>query len=125
MLFGCGRAPNGGGAVSGEGVSAVTAKANAQVAQAYDVADPKSIENAKRGFIARPTGKVLDATGAVIWDYDSFAFVDGKASDTVNPSLWRQALLDNQVGLFKVSDGIYQLRGFDLANITLIDGKTG
>ena len=125
MLFGCGRAPNGGGAVSGEGVSAVTAKANAQVAQAYDVADPKSFENAKRGFIARPTGKVLDATGAVIWDYDSFAFVDGKAPDTVNPSLWRQALLDNQVGLFKVSDGIYQLRGFDLANITLIDGKTG
>jgi alkyl sulfatase BDS1-like metallo-beta-lactamase superfamily hydrolase len=43
----------------------------------------------------------------------------------VNPSLWRQALLNNQIGLFKVMDGIYQLRGFDLANITLIEGKTG
>ena len=49
----------------------------------------------------------------------------GKAPATVNPSLWRQALLNNQIGLFKVRDGIWQLRGFDLANITLIEGKTG
>jgi alkyl sulfatase BDS1-like metallo-beta-lactamase superfamily hydrolase len=49
----------------------------------------------------------------------------GAAPATVNPSLWRQALLNNQTGLFKVAEGIHQLRGFDLANITLIEGKTG
>jgi alkyl sulfatase BDS1-like metallo-beta-lactamase superfamily hydrolase len=53
------------------------------------------------------------------------AFVEGKSPATVNPSLWRQALLNNQIGLFKVRDGIWQLRGFDLANMTLIEGKTG
>ena len=61
----------------------------------------------------------------MIWDYDAFAFVQGQAPATVNPSLWRQALLNNQIGLFKVRDGIWQLRGFDLANITLIEGQTG
>ena len=61
----------------------------------------------------------------MIWDFDSFAFVQGEAPTTVNPSLWRQALLNNRVGLFKVSDKIYQLRGFDLANMTLIEGASG
>jgi alkyl sulfatase BDS1-like metallo-beta-lactamase superfamily hydrolase len=61
----------------------------------------------------------------VIWDFDGYAFVKGAAPATVNPSLWRQALLNNQTGLFKVAEGIHQLRGFDLANITLIEGKTG
>ena len=78
---------------------------------------------ARRGLIATPQGQVRDAEGEVIWDFDSFAFIQGEA--TVNPSLWRQALLNNQVGLFKVSDKIYQLRGFDLANMTLIEGDSG
>jgi alkyl sulfatase BDS1-like metallo-beta-lactamase superfamily hydrolase len=86
---------------------------------------PKTFEDAKRGFIAAPSGQVKDAAGNVIWDFDSYAFVKGAAPATVNPSLWRQALLNNQIGLFKVTEGIYQLRGFDLANITLIEGKTG
>jgi alkyl sulfatase BDS1-like metallo-beta-lactamase superfamily hydrolase len=68
---------------------------------------------------------VRDAEGEVVWDFDSFAFIQGEAPTTVNPSLWRQALLNNQVGLFKVSDKIYQLRGFDLANMTLIEGDNG
>jgi alkyl sulfatase BDS1-like metallo-beta-lactamase superfamily hydrolase len=68
---------------------------------------------------------VKDASGAVVWDYDAFSFVKGTAPATVNPSLWRQALLNNQIGLFKVTEGIHQLRGFDLANITLVEGRTG
>lgn len=102
-----------------------TSKFNAQVAQDYDLADVQSFEDAKRGFIARPTGQIKSATGEVIWDFDSFNFIEGKAPETVNPSLWRQATLNNNVGLFKVADRIYQLRGFDLANITLIEGSTG
>jgi alkyl sulfatase BDS1-like metallo-beta-lactamase superfamily hydrolase len=61
----------------------------------------------------------------VVWDYDAFAFVHGDAPTTVNPSLWRQARLNNQIGLFEVTRGIWQLRGFDLANMTLIEGRTG
>jgi alkyl sulfatase BDS1-like metallo-beta-lactamase superfamily hydrolase len=61
----------------------------------------------------------------VLIDFDAFKFVDGPAPDTVNPSLWRHARLNAEIGLFKVTDGIYQLRGFDVANMTLIDGDTG
>ena len=100
-------------------------QAHAAVAKAAELSDPPSFADAKRGFIAAPTGQVKDARGNVIWDYDAFAFVKGAAPATVNPSLWRQALLNNEIGLFKVSDRIWQLRGFDLANITLIEGQTG
>ncbi len=81
--------------------------------------------DARRGFIAAPTGQVKDSDGKVIWDFDAFSFLQGEAPATVNPSLWRQATLNNQIGLFKVTEGIWQLRGFDLANITLIQGKSG
>ncbi len=88
-------------------------------------ADAASLDLANRGLIARPSGQVKDAKGKLIWDYDSFDFLQGAAPATVNASLWRQALLNNRTGLFKVSEGIWQLRGFDLANMTLIEGKTG
>jgi len=81
--------------------------------------------DARKGFIAAPTGQVKDAEGKVIWDFDAFSFIKGDAPATVNPSLWRQATLNNQIGLFKVTEGIWQLRGFDLANMTLIQGKSG
>ncbi|ENV05837.1 hypothetical protein F967_01584 [Acinetobacter sp. CIP 102637] len=93
--------------------------------QAYDLNNTQEIKNAMKGFIAKPSGKISDDQGNIVWDFDSFDFVQGNAPDTVNPSLWKQAILNNQIGLFKVSDGIWQLRGFDLANITLIQGKTG
>ena len=111
---------------AGDGaVTPTVQKANAAFAAAADLTDPTSFSDAKRGFIAAPKGQVKDEAGNVIWDYDAFAFVEGKSPATVNPSLWRQALLNNQIGLFKVRDGIWQLRGFDLANITLIEGQTG
>lgn len=102
-----------------------TQAAQAEVAQNYDLSNVEGLAQARRGLIATPQGQVRDAEGEVIWDFDSFAFVQGEAPTTVNPSLWRQALLNNQVGLFKVSDKIYQLRGFDLANMTLIEGASG
>ena len=121
-LAGCQRS---GPAQTGGAVTPTVQQANAAVAQAADLSDPASFADAKRGFIAAPKGQVKDEAGHVIWDYDAFAFVEGQAPATVNPSLWRQALLNNQIGLFKVRDGIWQLRGFDLANITLIEGRTG
>ncbi len=105
--------------------TATTVAANAAYGESLDLANPVDAENAARGFIARPQGKLLAADGTLVWDYDRFAFVQGEAPPSVNPSLWRHAVLNNHSGLFRVSDRIYQLRGFDLANMTLIEGSTG
>jgi len=107
------------------GASTAAIQASATAAREADLADATSFADADRGFIAAPKGQVKNDKGEVIWDFDAFAFVQGAAPATVNPSLWRQALLNNRIGLFKVTEGIWQLRGFDLANITLIEGKTG
>jgi alkyl sulfatase BDS1-like metallo-beta-lactamase superfamily hydrolase len=124
LLAGCG-APSPPPAPTDAAVSASVREANAAVAAQADLSDPANFADAARGFIAAPSGQVRDADGRVLWDFDAFAFVRGAAPATVNPSLWRQALLNNHVGLFKVADRIYQLRGFDLANITLIEGERG
>lgn len=123
LAAGCSKTTGAGGS-AGDAAPA-TLKTNAQVAQQLKLEDTQDLEDARRGFIARPEGKILGADGTVLVDFDAFKFVDGKAPATVNPSLWRHAIQNAQIGLFKVSDGIYQLRGFDIANITLIDGKTG
>jgi len=81
---------------------------------------------AERGFIARPSSTIIrDEAGNVVWNMDQFAFLEGNAPDTVNPSLWRQAKLNKNHGLYKVSDRIYQVRGFDLSNLSVIVGETG
>lgn len=74
---------------------------------------------------AAPRGRVLDAQGRFSWDFDAFAFVEGAAPATVHPVLGRQERLNNQAGLFKVVDGVWRLRGFDLSHITLIEGRRG
>src|SRR5690606_24809112 len=56
---------------------------------------------------------------------DTYAFIRGDAPDTANPSLWRQSTLNAIQGLFEVVPGIYQVRGFDLSNVTFIEGETG
>ena len=124
-LAGCSKNSGVGGTASD--ATPTTLAANAQFAKDLKLDDPQDFEDAKRGFIAKPTGKLLAADGSVLYDYDAYQFIQGQgqAPDTVNPSLWRHARLNAEIGLFKVTDGIYQLRGFDLANITLIEGKTG
>lgn len=102
-----------------------TLKANAQFAQALKLDDAADFEDARRGFIARPSGTITQADGTVLKDFAAYDFLAGKAPDTVNPSLWRHAQLNANIGLFKVTEGVYQLRGFDIANMTLIEGKTG
>jgi len=119
----CGKPGGVGGATSD--AAPATLRANALLAKELKLDDPRDFEDAKRGFIARPSGKILGADGSVLHDFDAYQFEQGQAPDTVNPSLWRHAQLNAQIGLFKVTDGIHQLRGFDVANITLIEGKTG
>jgi len=111
--------------VSTSAATLATRQANTKVLATYDLSDPVSHADATRGFIAAPEGQILDVDGNVVWDFDDFDFVQGECPDTVNPSLWRQALLNNHIGLFEVTKGIWQLRGFDLGNITLIQGDTG
>ncbi len=120
---GCGRDSGIGGAASD--AAAATAAANEAFAKELVLDDAKDMEDAKRGFVARPSGKITATDGTVLIDFDAFQFVGGAAPPTVNPSLWRHARLNAQIGLFKVTDGIHQLRGFDIGNMTLIDGKTG
>jgi len=103
-----------------------TARANQAVAQGMTMDDKTDNEEANRGFIANlPDPIVKDSKGNTVWDVNRFAFMKGDAPATVNPSLWRQEKLNNVSGLFKVTDGIYQIRGLDLANMTLVEGKTG
>jgi alkyl sulfatase BDS1-like metallo-beta-lactamase superfamily hydrolase len=88
--------------------------------------DTKDFTDARRGFLGRRDPNVITADdGSVVWDNDTYAFLTGDAPDTVNPSLWRQSQLVAEQGLFEVVEGIYQVRGFDLSNVTFIEGETG
>jgi len=122
-LVACGKNQGIGGGSSDASPS--TQKENAAFVQTIAQASGQDFEDSKRGLIARPTGKILAADGSVLRDFSAYDFLQGTAPDTVNPSLWRHAQLNANIGLFKVMDGVYQLRGFDIANITLIEGKTG
>jgi alkyl sulfatase BDS1-like metallo-beta-lactamase superfamily hydrolase len=122
-LGGCSKNAGVGGAAAD--ATPDTLKANQHFADTLKLDDQQDFDDAKRGFIARPSGKILADDGSVLNDFDAFNFEQGAAPPTVNPSLWRHAMLNAQIGLFKVTDGIYQLRGFDIANITLIEGKSG
>lgn len=89
-------------------------------------ADTRDFDDADRGFIARLTpGVIKNDLGDVVWDNDSYDFLEGDAPDTVNPSLWRQSQLVARQGLFEVVEGIYQVRGLDLSNMTIVEGDTG
>ena len=89
--------------------------------------DKGDFDDARRGFIAAvPDATVLNADGKTVWSLKPYDFLKAdKVPDTVNPSLWRQAQLNAIHGLFKVTDRVYQVRGMDLANMTLIEGDKG
>lgn len=120
---GCAPPPQPAGAI-GEPSASVRAIHAAAAAEA-DLSDPASFADARRGFIAAPTGNIAGADGQPVRDFAAFDFLAGPAPASVHPSLWRQALLNNHVGLFQVSERIWQLRGFDIANMTLIEGQSG
>ena len=97
-----------------------------QVLASLPFEDRSDFENASRGFIAtRKDPLILNAEGNPVWDLSSFDFMQSEAPATVNPSLWRQGQLNRMHGLFEVTEGIYQIRGFDLANMTIIASDNG
>ncbi|WP_055492204.1 alkyl/aryl-sulfatase [Streptomyces sp. TP-A0356] len=88
--------------------------------------DRTDFENADRGFVATlAPGVVTAEDGRVVWDGDAYAFLDGDCPGTAHPSLWRQSQLCARQGLYEVTEGVYQVRGLDLANMTLIEGHDG
>jgi len=106
--------------------SEATIASHKTFSELLDLENSTDFELAQKGFIARDENlKVVDEAGRVVWDMTQYEFLNGERPDTVNPSLWRQAKLNAIYGLFKVRDRIYQVRGYDLANMTIIEGDTG
>lgn len=111
-----------------KGASSYTVEINSAVYQLLDFEDTSEYENATRGLIDAPEVLELkDENGNVIWSQEAYSFLDDyeEAPDTVNPSLWENTRNNHAYGLFEVGNGIYQVRGYDMANLTLIEGDTG
>ena len=105
-----------------------TAKANAAIYDELDFDDKQEYEFATRGLIDAPeTLELKDEDGKILWSQEAYAFLDDyeKAPDSVNPSLWENTRNNHAYGLFEVTDGIYQVRGYDMANLTVVKGDTG
>lgn len=108
--------------------TAATKSANNKLLEELPFSDKSDFENAHKGLIAPlPTEMIKGKAGNQIWNPQKYSFIaEGVAApDTVNPSLWRISQLINISGLFKVTDGIYQVRNQDLSNMTIIEGKQG
>jgi linear primary-alkylsulfatase len=105
----------------------ITHVKNRAVLESLPFADTQDFEDARRGFLGTlPEVEIKNAEGRVVWSLRDYAFLAGEqAPPTVNPSLWRQARLNMASGLFHVTDRIYQIRGFDISNMTLIEGDRG
>ena len=116
--------------VSGNGMSAPSAYTldhNESVLNELPFDDVRDFEEASRGLLVSADNLVVKhaQTGATLWDMPAYDFIKGDAPDSVNPSLWRQAKLNGTPGLYKVKDGIWQLRNFDLATLSIIEGDSG
>jgi alkyl sulfatase BDS1-like metallo-beta-lactamase superfamily hydrolase len=106
--------------------SAQTAASNAAVLQQLPFSDRTDFKSVGKGLIAPFKGQIKDAAGKVIWSIQAYDFLlKDPAPDSVNPSLWRLAQLNAHAGLFEVSPKIYQVRGLDVANMTIIEGDDG
>lgn len=132
IIAGCDTGPEPSGGVNSAGHSAPTAstgKANQRVLEQRPFANRDDFENARRGLLAQDPDLVIRQPGGdEVWNMPEYAFIDSEGDNapaSVNPSLWRQAALNNIHGLFRVTDGLYQLRGYDLANMSIIESDTG
>lgn len=105
-----------------------TIMANKAIYDELNFSDKQDFEDAHKGFIAPLNmDPIKNSKGTVVWDSNQYSFIkeEIKAAHTVNPSLWRQAQLQNISGLYKVTEGVYQVRGQDLSVLTIVEGKTG
>ena len=107
-----------------------TKSKNKDFAKSLPVDDGTDAANVARGFIATRENPVIEkhepnAWQPISWDLSKSNFVKGESPETVNPSLWRQAGLNAQHGLYEICEDFYQVRGFDTSNATFIRGNTG
>ena len=104
-----------------------TAEANNAVYELLDFSDEQEREFAQKGFLSAPDNLVIKSQdGTIVWSQDAYSFAkDNDAPDSANPSLWRNTQLNALYGLFEVTDGIYQVRGYDIANLTFVRGEKG
>jgi alkyl sulfatase BDS1-like metallo-beta-lactamase superfamily hydrolase len=107
--------------------SKYTVEAQRALREQLPLDDVQDFEEQKRGFIAAPPYRqIMAEAGHVAWDMGRYEFLlEGEDFDSIHPSLQRQAILNMNYGLYEVIPGIYQVRGFDLANISFIKGETG
>src|SRR5262245_64491932 len=105
----------------------ITCAHNRSLLAALPFGDSGDFADAARGFLGTlPKVEVRGADGRVVYSLEDYAFLAAQAApDTVNPSLWRQARLNMHNGLFQVTDRIFQVRGFDISNMTIIEGSRG
>jgi alkyl sulfatase BDS1-like metallo-beta-lactamase superfamily hydrolase len=103
-----------------------TTQMNNAVYTSLNFSDSADFQDARKGFIATlDSGIIRNDAGAIIVNENNYSFIQGKAPATVNPALWRQAKINDINGLFKITDGVYQVRGIDAANIVFIQTKNG
>ena len=103
-----------------------TMAANRAMLDALPFEDREDFADASRGLVAAlPDGVARASSGSVMWNLGAYAFLNGREAPPFNPSLWRNAQLSMNNGLFKVVDRVFQIRGVDLANMTIIEGDTG
>src|SRR5690242_13779499 len=97
------------------------------VRNALPFADTADFDDAARGFLGTiEHAKITSGSGRTVWSLEPYGFLsEAEAPATVNPSLWRQSRLNMHHGLFEVVPGVYQVRGLDIANMTLIEGDKG
>ncbi len=114
------------GATESKPSEPVIAQANRAVLERFPFDDTRDLGDARRGFVGTASENLIrSADGSVVWDLDAYGFLEQACPDTANPSLWRQSRLTADHGLFEVVEGIYQVRGFDLSNMTLGEGERG
>src|SRR4051794_2567434 len=107
--------------------SASVVKQHAATRAALPFSDTRDFDDASRGFLGtRENAKIISEAGRTVWSLEPYGFLSTEeAPPTVDPSLWRQSRLNMNHGLFEVVPGVYQVRGLDIANMTLIEGERG
>ena len=110
-----------------KGAAELTVQANALASETMSFDDNADFERAQRGLIATLPGGTVTVDDHTVWDCARYDFLreNHEAPDTVHPGLWRQGRLNAIHGLFEVMDGVWQVRGYDISNLTLIAGNSG
>jgi alkyl sulfatase BDS1-like metallo-beta-lactamase superfamily hydrolase len=122
-----GEAPNVAKTEAPKQATASVAALQTAMLNALPFSDTADFDDASRGFLGTlENAAITNAQGRVVWSLEAYGFLsEEKAPATVNPSLWRQSRLNMQHGLFEVVPGVYQVRGLDIANMTLVEGERG